>query len=234
MAAAGLYVASRATLRLLADYARAGGHLVLGVRTGYADSLARARPAPAPPFLADAAGASYEECGTFAGEIALRVAEPARADAPDALPHAFATSPGAAARRLAEGLVPTGATALAAYDHPFYGRFAAITTRACGSGRVTYLGAVPNRALAEDVFRWVQPRPLSTALATLPDAVTLASGVIDEAGSRLVFLHNWGWDRAAVELRAPMLDPATREPVPAGAVTLGAWDCRALLSPAPH
>ncbi len=44
-----------------AAYAEAGGHLVLGPRTAYADHEARARLEPKPARLADAAGVGYQE-----------------------------------------------------------------------------------------------------------------------------------------------------------------------------
>lgn len=49
------------TLDWLAAYAHAGGHLVLGLRTGDADHEARARHEPAPGRLTAAAGVHYDE-----------------------------------------------------------------------------------------------------------------------------------------------------------------------------
>ncbi|WP_410720877.1 beta-galactosidase trimerization domain-containing protein, partial [Brevibacillus sp. SIMBA_076] len=51
LVAAAEYVADDATLDALRAYAEAGGHLVLGIRTGYGDGLARARRAAAPDRL---------------------------------------------------------------------------------------------------------------------------------------------------------------------------------------
>ena len=59
--APGLYVASDADLDLLRDYAAAGGHLIVGIRTGYGDEEARARVEVAPARLHEAAGVRYEE-----------------------------------------------------------------------------------------------------------------------------------------------------------------------------
>jgi beta-galactosidase len=53
---AGLLIAHDDQLRWLERYADAGGHLVLGIRTGYEDQEARARIERKPAFLADAAG----------------------------------------------------------------------------------------------------------------------------------------------------------------------------------
>ncbi|ELP67387.1 hypothetical protein STRTUCAR8_08367, partial [Streptomyces turgidiscabies Car8] len=51
-----LYVVHDSTLDWFAAYAHAGGHLVLGPRTAYADHDARARHELAPGRLVDAAG----------------------------------------------------------------------------------------------------------------------------------------------------------------------------------
>ena len=52
-------------LDALVRYAEAGGHLVVGIRTGYGDQLARARPERAPGRLAAAAGVWYDEYSTL-------------------------------------------------------------------------------------------------------------------------------------------------------------------------
>ena len=56
-----LYIADDATLDWLAAYAAAGGHLVLGPRTGYADHEARARTEPAPGTAGRGGGGRYDE-----------------------------------------------------------------------------------------------------------------------------------------------------------------------------
>src|SRR5699024_6765767 len=57
----GLYVAPDDVLDVLRDYVAAGGHLVVGPRTGYADEWAVARRTAQPGGLADIAGAGYQE-----------------------------------------------------------------------------------------------------------------------------------------------------------------------------
>ena len=56
-----LYTATDDDLDQLAAYARAGGHLVVGPRTGYGDIEGRARCEQAPARLSAAAGTWYEE-----------------------------------------------------------------------------------------------------------------------------------------------------------------------------
>jgi hypothetical protein len=48
----------------------------------------------------------------------------------------------------AEGLVAAGAEVLAMYQHPHLGRWAAVTTKVAGAGRITVVGTVPDQDLA--------------------------------------------------------------------------------------
>src|SRR5690606_23185928 len=61
LVAAGLVIADDDVLAALRDYAAAGGHLVLGLRTGYADRVGRMRTERKPAGLAEAAGVRYDE-----------------------------------------------------------------------------------------------------------------------------------------------------------------------------
>jgi len=45
-----------------------------------------------------------------------------------------------AATGFAEGLVPSDAEVLASYQHPHLGRWAAVTTKPAGVGRITVVG----------------------------------------------------------------------------------------------
>src|SRR5215207_4664990 len=102
-----LYVADDATLDWLVAYARAGGHLVLGPRTGYGDHEARARSDVMPARIAEAAGVWYDEFSNLP--------EPIPVTAPaDSL---LACDDGAAGTRWADGLNATEATVLATYNH---------------------------------------------------------------------------------------------------------------------
>lgn len=67
-----LYLADDSLLDWFAAYAEAGGHLVLGPRTGYADHEARARHETAPPRLTAAAGARYDEFSNLPSDLPVR------------------------------------------------------------------------------------------------------------------------------------------------------------------
>jgi beta-galactosidase len=49
----------------------------------------------------------------------------------------------------AELLVPEKATVLARYDHPYWGKYAAVTENTFGAGVVTYFGTLPSPAVLQ-------------------------------------------------------------------------------------
>jgi beta-galactosidase len=208
----GLYLADDALLEQLVAYAAAGGHLVVGPRTGYADEEARARTATMPAGLAQAAGVAYDEYSNLSADLPVRGVGLELGD-------------DAAATRWADGLRVDGAEVLAGYDHPHFGRWPAITTNVHGSGRITYVGTVPNPALATALFRWIQP----AAWTEVPSSVSVTSASTAD-GQRLRFVHNWSWDTVTIDLPHAVHDvlaAATTD----DKLTLGPWDVRVLLDP---
>ena len=214
-----LYLADEATLDLLSAYAHAGGHLVLGPRTGYADQEGRARTEPAPGRLTDAAGVSYDECSNLLRDLPVRSVP----GGPFRLPE------GATATRWADGLTVADAEPLVEYDHPHFGRWPAVTTRRHGAGRVTYVGTVPGRDLARTLAEWLAPAARH-GWRDLPATVTATTGTAPD-GRRVHILHNWSWEPASVSAPVALTDVLDGTPLAAGtALDLGPWDVRVLVS----
>lgn len=162
-------------------YVAAGGHLVLGIRTATADDEGRIRRDRHPAGLHDLSGAHYEEFSNLLAPVATTGLE-------------------GEAAKLVEGLLVDDAEQIAGYDHPHFGRWAAVTTRAAGAGRVTHLGAFPDLELSTAFARWLAPEhPWADALA---DARLTVHGATNAAGERLWFVHNWSGD--AISVTAPM------------------------------
>ena len=127
-----------------------------------------------------------------------------------------------------DGFIDDGATVLANYRHPHFGRWPAITTRVAGQGRITYIGTVPDLKLAEAVMRWAGAGR-TAAWNDLPASVTCTSATAAD-GSRLRFVHNWSGDAAAVIVPVDCRDVLTGKPLPAGQrLELGARDARVLV-----
>lgn len=220
LVAAGVYVTTDIDRQLLRDYVEAGGHLIVGPRTGYADAEARARVEVAPPGLADLAGARYEEYSNLEHDVPVR-----------ATPGGLSVSPGAAARLWIDGLLADDAEVLARYDHPRFRDFPAMTSHAADEGRVTVVGCVPAPTFAADIIRWAVPVGHGRELAgdtALP--VTVASGSLPD-GRRAWFVFNWGWEPQAITLAATVSDTVTGTILATGTdVSLAAWSTRTFLS----
>ncbi len=206
-----LYVASDAQLDGLVAYAEAGGHLVLGIRTGYGDELARARAEVAPGRLRDVAGVRYDEYSTLDAPIGVEGTLVRLTD-------------GAAGTGWADGLEATDADVLATYAAGIYAGQPAVTTRASGRGRATYVGTVPNRDLASEVLRWVLP----TTVAADWDreaTVTVTSG--SSAHGRVWFVSNWSGDAASVAPPMPVTENGV-DHVAGERLALEPWSVRVL------
>ncbi len=195
-----LYVADDATLDALVAYARAGGHLVVGARTGYGDELARARAERAPARLAEPAGVWFDEYSTL--DVAHGVASDILGDG--------------AAEGWADGLELDGADVVAEFTSGIYAGRPAVTTRAVGAGRITYVGTLPDLALATSILTWATPQRASTAWQADP-TVTIASGLA--ARGRVWFVSNWSPETATA------IPPAGVGDTP---IVLGPWDVRVL------
>ncbi len=214
-----LYVAADELLARLTDYARSGGHLVLTFRSGYADEHGRARWQRAPGPLREAVGASYQEFSTLTAPVAVLAAPGARLQVP----------PRAAATAWADGLVLEDAEPLLQYDHPHLVRFPAACTRPHGAGRVTYIGMLPDQALARALGEWIAGvSGLNLNGPSHPETVRV-SKARTAAGDRLWFVGNWSWHEASIPAPADVLDLHSGTELPAGGpLALGAWDVRVL------
>ncbi|TDO56137.1 beta-galactosidase [Kribbella sp. VKM Ac-2571] len=198
--AAGLYVASDGLLDRLVSYARNGGHLIVGPRTGYADLEARPRPEVAPPRLRQAAGMAYQEFENLESAMPVSGLD------------GYAT-------RWAETLLVDDADVLATYEHPT-GRRPIVTSKQFGAGQVTYVGTVPDRALAAALY--------GESRLWAPSVTALSA--VNAAGERLWFVHNWSRTAVVVEPPTAVVPPVPVESgqVALARVELGPWDVQVL------
>jgi beta-galactosidase len=216
LVAAGVYLTDEDERQLLRDYVGAGGHLVVGPRTGYADAEARARVEVAPPGLTDLAGTHYEEFSNIDGDIPVVSSG-----------QVLSLGADASARLWIDGLIADDAEVLARYVHPRFGDFPAVTSRTVGQGRVTVVGCVPGPVLARDIVRWAASPGRAGELAGGTDLpVTVGSGALP-GGGRVWFVFNWGWQPQAITLAITVTDTVTEDTLPAGThISLAAWSTR--------
>lgn len=212
-----LYSSDDATAGRLLEYAAAGGHLVLGPRSGYMDEFGRARAERGPGPLREGVGAGYSLYSTLEKPLPLTAGG------------ALELEEGAAAVGWMDELELEGAEPLAHYEHHTFGRHPAIVTHAHGRGRITYLGTVPNAELARSVARWALDVAGIDVLGTeLPEPVRVTRARRPD-GVRLWFVTNWSHDAITVPAptagRTVLADRTVAADAP---LTLDPWDVTVL------
>jgi beta-galactosidase len=207
-----LYVASEALLARLVEYARTGGHLVLAFKSGFCDEYSTVRPVMAPGPLREAAGFHYQEFSNLREPLALK-GDPFQAGAANRVSD------------WAEMLLPDTATPLAYYDHPFFGKYPAVTQNRFGKGTLTYEGTVLSEELQQKLLeRVLDEAHLSGPDQKLPATVRVKHG-LDRAGKALHYYFNFSAaPQGIVYPYGAGTELLSNRPVAAGAtVALESW-----------
>jgi beta-galactosidase len=173
-----LYVASDALLVRLADFVKNGGRLVVAFKSGFCNEYSTVRWEVMPGPLKAAAGFHYQEFSSLKQALPL-------ADDP------FHAGPDNRVSEWAEMIVPDTAKALAYYDHPFFGKYPAITRNEFGKGSFTYEGTVLSLRLQKAVLLGVlQEAGVTNSDQDLPAAVHVKHGQ-NRRGKTLHFYLNY-------------------------------------------
>ncbi|WP_454051208.1 beta-galactosidase [Cellulomonas sp. Marseille-Q8402] len=213
-----LYAAPQATVDRLDAFVRAGGHLVTTFRTAVADEHVQVWHDTAPHGLVEVTGASYNQF-TVPDGVGLTL-HGDLADAPGA-----AAGAEAGALRFMELLTPDGAEVLAGYDHPAWGRYAAITRHRTGDGSVLHIGTMTSSELVRAVLAVaVRDAGLAGWPQDLAGTVSVRRGT-NARGHAVTYLLNYS--AAPVTVPAPVAGRSVLDDrdVAAGTeLTVGPWD----------
>lgn len=129
-----LYSAPDSLLERLNNYVKDGGHVVYAFKSGFSNENNQVRSSRMPGLLRDACGFSYQQ---FTNIDKLQLKDnPVKLDAADNYVSDWA-----------ELLTPETCKVLAWYDHPYWGKYAAITKNNYGKGSVLYFGALPSKPM---------------------------------------------------------------------------------------
>jgi len=173
-----LYISDDALLKRISDYVKYGGHVVMTFKSGFANENSAVRWVRAPGPLREAAGFSYQEFSSLEHPLALKD-DPFHAGADNKVSY------------WAEFLMPEHAKAVAYYDHPFFGKWPAITENEFGSGSLLYEGTYLSDKLQTAVIkRALEKAGLTSADQDLPAAVHVQHGV-NRQGRRLHYYFNY-------------------------------------------
>ncbi|HTR67072.1 MAG TPA: beta-galactosidase [Terriglobales bacterium] len=209
-----LYVASDELLNRLADYVHGGGNLVMAFKSGFTNEFDTVRWTMAPGPLRQAAGFRYQEFSNLKEPLALK-GDPFKVGGADNKVSDWA-----------EMLIPEGAQPLAFYDHPFFGKYPAITRNKFGAGTLTYEGTVLSDKLQAKVMADVlQLAGLSGTDQQLPAPVRVKHG-INRSGKTIHYYMNYSSDpQTFTYAYAAGEDLLTRSAVSGSQrITLKPWD----------
>ena len=160
-----LYVADDALLQRISDYVKHGGHVLMTFKSGFTNENTAVRWTMAPGPLRQALGFHYQEFSNLAQPLALK-GDPYHAGADNKVQY------------WAEFLQLDTAKPLAFYDHPFFGRWPAITSNNYGAGTVIYEGTYLSDGLQTDVLRsYLTELGLTGPDQQLPPHVHVETGV---------------------------------------------------------
>jgi beta-galactosidase len=208
-----LYMADDALLQKISDYVKDGGHVLMCFKSGFANENSAVRWVRAPGPLREAAGFNYQEFSNLEKPLALKG---------DGLPTGAANQ----AMYWAEFLQLEHAKPLATYDHPFFGKWPAITRNEFGRGTLTYEGTFLSNELQQHiVLDALKDAGISPTESRLPSTVREKSGV-NGYGKHLHYFLNYSSAPETFVYNGPAgADLLTGAAVhPAQTVSLAPWD----------
>ncbi len=178
-----LYSASDTLVDSLRRFVTEGGHLISTFKTAFSDPVLKIYPDDQPHKLTDVFGMTYDQFtdGVNVGlkDCAFEI---------DSLKNTV--------RFWMELLLPDTARTLAAYDHPQWGNFAAVTENSFGNGKAIYIGCYFNSGLLKNLLSYA----VKDAGLTLPAEqypVIIKRG-INEYGRGITYFFNYAEMPAAI------------------------------------
>jgi beta-galactosidase len=173
-----LYVSDDALLKTISDYVKSGGHVLMTFKSGFTNENDAVRWQRAPGPLREAAGFTYQEFSNLEHPLALK-GDPYHAGEENKV------------SEWAEFLQLEHAEALATYDHPFFGRWPAITRNHYGSGELVYEGTqVSDTLQSKIVLDALKSAGLTSPDQQLPSALRVKHG-INPQGKKLHYYLNY-------------------------------------------
>jgi beta-galactosidase len=208
-----LYVADDALLNTISDYVKNGGHVLMTFKSGFTNENDAVRWQRAPGPLREAAGFNYQEFSNLEHPLALK-GDP------------YHTGDKNQVSDWAEFLQLEHAQALAYYDHPFFGKWPAITRNQYGAGELVYEGTQLSDALQEKVvLDCLKSAGLTSPDQNLPPTVHVKHGINREGKQLHYYLNYSSTDQTIPYPYAAGSDLLTSKAIsPNQTITLKPWD----------
>ena len=134
-----LYAAPDSLLERLNRFVKNGGHIVYTYKSGFSDEYVKVRSSHQPGIIEEACGIYYNEF-TAPKNVSLKN-NPFNVNVEDNNVTTWM-----------ELITPSTASVLAYYDHPVWGKYAAVTQNNYGKGSATYIGCGVSGAVTEKIM----------------------------------------------------------------------------------
>jgi beta-galactosidase len=134
-----LYAVPDSLLQRLNRFVKNGGHIIYTFKSGFSDENVKVRTSHQPGIIEEACGIYYSQF-TEPQNVSLK------GDNFDLKPE------DKKANTWMELITPTTAKVLAYYDHPVWGKYAAITENNYGKGLATYIGCLTSSAVTDKIL----------------------------------------------------------------------------------
>jgi beta-galactosidase len=173
-----LYIASDDLLNKISKYVENGGHVIMQFKSGFCDENSMVRPVLAPGPLRKACGFYYQEFTNFK-ELSLKD-NPFKVDEASNKVYDWG-----------EYLIPETAKGLAYYDHPYFGKYPAITINNYGKGTLLYEGTGVSDLIQEKlILQEMEKSGIKTVDQDLHWPLITKSG-INDAGKKVHYYYNY-------------------------------------------
>jgi beta-galactosidase len=133
-----LYSSPDSILRRLNQYVKNGGHIIYTFKSGFSDEHNKVRTVSQPGIISEACGIKYSEF-TKPEDVGLKG---------KLLPDSIKNS----AEEWMELVTPVSASVLLQYDHPIWGKYAAITENKYGKGTALYVACGITKIVKEKLL----------------------------------------------------------------------------------
>ena len=173
-----LYAASDDLLKKLNQFVKDGGHVIYTFKSAFSDENVKVRSTIQPGIINEACGVSYSQF-TIPNGVSLKN-DPYQVGAEKNKIQTWM-----------ELLTPTTAAVLAYYDHPEWGKYAAITQNQYGKGLATYIGCMTTPALTEQILKQaLKKSQLWSVDQQLQFPIITKSGV-NQQGKKIHYYFNY-------------------------------------------
>lgn len=183
-----LYSATDDQIKRLNTFVENGGNILYSFRSGYTDENVKARTDVQPALISKTVGAEYE-----------LFVEPNRNYGTDKPAENVTITGTEALKDLQEEpvqywmelLTPTSGKALATYNHPYWGKYAAITENQYGKGKAFYTGAYLNNTSITKLYEYILNEIGLWSIRQQQTFPIINKQLITEKGDTLDFYFNY-------------------------------------------